>query len=82
VPVRDEGFVGSQQLPRLRCQAHVENVETITVHVMSLPKLPNVKLTKPSQIKRDEHASESGEPLGADDLPPGFLIRAGSMHDP
>ena len=55
VPVEDKRFVGSQQLSRLRRQAHVE---TITVPVMSLPKPPDAKLTKPSRIKRDEHASE------------------------
>src|SRR5215207_3703542 len=48
VPVEDERFACSQQLSRLRCQAHVENVETKTVHVMSLPKPPNAKLTIPT----------------------------------
>jgi hypothetical protein len=55
VPVEDEGFVGSQQPSPLRGQAHVD---TITVHVMSLSKPPNVELTKPFRIERDEHASE------------------------
>jgi hypothetical protein len=46
VPVEDEGFVGSQRPPRLRCQAHVE---IITIHVMSLPKPPNAKRPKYSR---------------------------------
>jgi hypothetical protein len=35
VPVEDEGFVGAQQLPRRRCQAHVE---AVAIHTISLPK--------------------------------------------
>ena len=71
VPVEDNGFVGSQRPPRLRCQAHVE---IIKIHVMSLPNPPIAKRPKYSRTSATNTRPKSGVHLDDGDHLPGFPI--------